>query len=438
MNDEFLHALRREPPPEFARELKRRLQRQPAPRINRSWAIRTLLAMFLIGGVAMAALLMRKEDGPPRDAAPVAQVVAPETPAPASEPAGAAQPEHQGARGARTASEPQPTEAAAEDPRSTFATSALARPIAQALVDSLRGFGPSTPRVSVMDENEAFLALCDQIDFVMVSRRITEAELTRCWNQHIEVAEWKLGYQAVVLTAAPMADYAALRQPRDVFLALARRIPDPAEPSRLIDNPNMTWRDVDARFDSRSIDVLVPTDATTRAAFARLVMEPGCATFRWIRELKQSNPQRFEDICHQLRSDERLHEVELRNLLITQQLWAEPNWLVVLDYSFYARRRADLLGTMLEGPAPTLATFTDGTYSAARPVYVYAKRARIVSSPVNRTLVYALSDGYSFGARGAMALSGLISVDEAPRPNQGVPPMPPPALQSLKPEGAPK
>jgi phosphate transport system substrate-binding protein len=437
MNDEFLYALRRDPRPEFARELKRRLQRQPAPRSSRSWTVRSLLAALLIGGVAMAAaLLLRDGDQSHSDSAPIAQLAAPRAPAPASEDATTAQSDRPVTRGDSAASPSQPP-AAAEDLPSTFATSALPRPIAQALVDSLQGFGPHTPQVMVMDEADALLNLCGKTDFVMVSRRITEAELTRCWNQHIEVAEWKIGYQAVVLTAGPMAEPAALT-PRDVFLALARRIPDPAEPSQLIDNPNMTWRDVDARFDYRSIDVLVPTDATTRAAFARLVMEPGCETYRWIRELKQTNRRRFDDVCHQLRSDDRLHEVELRNLLITQQLWAEPNWLVVLDYSFYAARRADLLGTMLAGPAPTLATLTDGTYSAARPVYVYARRARITASPVNRSLVYALTDQFSFGSRGSMARNGLVSVDESPRRSQGVPSLLPPALQSLKPEGAPK
>jgi phosphate transport system substrate-binding protein len=278
--------------------------------------------------------------------------------------------------------------------------------------------------------------LCGKADLAMVSRRIAEFELARCWNQHIEVAEWKIGYQAVVLTAGPMAEPAALT-PREVFLALARRIPDPAEPSQLIDNPNMTWRDVDARFDSRSIDVLMPTDTVTRAAFVRLVMERGCETFDWIRELKQANRRRFEDICHRLRSDERLHEAELRTVLITQQLWAEPNWLIVLDYSFYASRRADLLGTMLEGPAPTLATLADGTYPAARPVYVYAKRSRITSNPFIRTLAYALTDSTAFGSRGKMMLQGLVPVDEQPRRSQGIPGLPP-ALESVKPEGAPR
>ena len=331
MNDEFLHALRRDPRPEFARELKRRLQRQPAPRSSRSWTVRTLLAAFLIGGVAMAAaLLLRDRDELSGDDAPIAQVASPRTPASAQS-AGAPQPDRQITRSDGAGSELQPQEAAVENPPSTFATSALPRPIAQGLVDNLRAYGSAQPRVAIMDEADALRALCGNAHFAMVSRRITEAELTRCWNQHIEVAEWLIGYQAAVLTAGPMAEPAALT-PREVFLALARRIPDPAEPARLIDNPNMTWRDVDPRFDLRTINLLMPTDAVTRAAFLQLVMEPGCETYRWIRDLKQTNRRRYDDVCNQLRDDNRIHEVEATSSMITQQLWAEPNWLVVLGY----------------------------------------------------------------------------------------------------------
>ena len=74
MNDEFLHALRRDPPPEFARALKRRLQRLPARRSVWSSVVRTMLAMVLIGGVAMAAaLLLRGRDELKREAPPIVQ-----------------------------------------------------------------------------------------------------------------------------------------------------------------------------------------------------------------------------------------------------------------------------------------------------------------------------------------------------------------------------
>ena len=82
MNDDFLHALRRDPPAEFARGLKRRLDRIPARRGARSAIVRIMLAMFVIGGVAMAAaLLLRNREEPLGVADPIAKQAAPSTPA---------------------------------------------------------------------------------------------------------------------------------------------------------------------------------------------------------------------------------------------------------------------------------------------------------------------------------------------------------------------
>src|ERR1041384_2745647 len=93
MNDEFLHALRRDPPPEFARELQRRLRRQ-AGRRRPGFAI--LLAMLLIGGVAVAAaVLLRNRDEPLRVEAPVAQQSAPTAPVRETQPTIVAQPDRQ-------------------------------------------------------------------------------------------------------------------------------------------------------------------------------------------------------------------------------------------------------------------------------------------------------------------------------------------------------
>jgi len=430
MNDEFLHALRRDPPPAFARELKRRLDRVHARRGARFTFGRALLAMLLVGGVAMAAvLLLRNRDEVTREAAPIVHAVVPRPAATVPQSTATPQPGRP-VTATDPAVSPPTQEPAAEDPRSAFAASRLARPIAQALVEDSNILSRAGSRVVVMDDAEALQAVCINAAFAMVSRRITEQELIQCWRRHVDVAEWMLGYQAVVLTAGPTAQPAALK-PREIFLALARRIPDPAQPERLIDNPNMTWHDVDSRFDYRGIDVMMPSDAVTRALFVQLIMEPGCDTYLWLRALKQVNRQRYDDVCHQLRNDERLHEVELVSTTITQQLWAEPNWLVVLAFRDYELNSTKLLGTMLDGPVPTRASLSDGTYPAARPVYVYGQRQRIVTNYSYRSLVYGLTDRYTVGAR-----QGLVRLDEPSR--QEVPPSIPPALESLKPAGADK
>jgi phosphate transport system substrate-binding protein len=313
-------------------------------------------------------------------------------------------------------------------------TTSLARPLAQALVETVTknmGRFPQ-PRTMTMDDDEALRAVCSNADFAIVSRRIAETELAQCHRFRVDIVEWKLGYQAVVLTAGPQADPTPLT-PREVFLALALRIPDPAQPSRLIDNPNVTWHDVDPRFDYRRIDVLAPPDATTRALFVQLVMEAGCETFPWIRKLRNNDRARYDDICHQLRGDGRYREVELRGTFITQQLWSEPDWLVVLSFPFYSEHRSELLGTKLEGPAATLATLSDGTYTAARPVYVYAQRDHLDWASGARMMTYVLSRAPGFSELGSLRAAGLILSDDDPRRTPRVPPELPPALESLQP-----
>ncbi|HKR34406.1 MAG TPA: hypothetical protein VJT10_06180, partial [Steroidobacteraceae bacterium] len=76
MNDEFLHALRRDPPPRFASELKRRLDRQSV-RSRRFSILRMMAGVLLIGGVAMgAALLFRDRQELSSKDVPIAQTTA--------------------------------------------------------------------------------------------------------------------------------------------------------------------------------------------------------------------------------------------------------------------------------------------------------------------------------------------------------------------------
>ena len=416
MNDEFLHALRRDPPPELVRELKRRLQSIPARQSLRLSWVRAIFALLAIGGVPIAAaLLLANRNEPFHLDAAVAQQVAPTAPVPKTQPATTAPSDRQLPR---ATSSPSLAVADNKDIPIMLVTSSLARPLAEGLAEQVSkyGGGGARPRVMTMQDDESFRALCANTDFAMTSRHISDAERALCQKWGIDVVEWKLGYQAVVLAAAPTTELVAL-QPREVFLALARRIPDPAERSQLIDNPNVTWRDVDARFDSRSIDVLMPPDATTRAAFLQLVMEAGCETYPWIRKLRGLDWPRYIDICHQLRGDGRIREVTLSNTLVTQQLWAQPNWLVVIDYSYFAGYRTELR-TMLEGPAPTLATLTDGTYAAARPVYVYAQRSHLYWPSAARALGSELTSPYTVGPQGSLTRLGLIPLDDLERHKQ--------------------
>jgi len=410
MNDEFLLALRRDPPPRFAGELKRRLERQ-AWRRKRASILRTLFGVVLIGGVAMAALLLRERPDQAVGPAPGTQTVVRSPFGGAVKPAAPSSVESRITRDSATPAPPEATESATGDIPVAVITSPLPRSLMQALVGRLQKYGYfAQPRVAYMEEDEALRTLCGgNIDFVMVSRRISREERALCDKWGIGILEWKLGYQAVVLVAGPKAKPLSLT-PRDVFLALAERIPDPARPNRLIDNPNVTWHDVDARFDEHEIDVI---NSTLSAAFLQMVVEPGCETFPWIRGLKSTDRPRYDDICRRLRTDDRYRSVDLRFLRYQMQARAP---IVAFDYQTYVAKaegrdpslREQLPATMLDGPEPTLATMTDGTYPAARPVYVYAQRSHLDWNKAARKLADDLTDPAAVGPEGYLVRLGLV------------------------------
>jgi phosphate transport system substrate-binding protein len=413
MHDEFLLVVRRDPPPRFASELKRRLDRQTWRR-RRASILRALFGVVLIGSVAVAALLLRERPEQSGGAPPVRQTVARSPFAGAVQPDAPSSVESGVTTDRATPSQPEATESATGDIPVAFVTSPLSRPLAQALVGRLTKYGFfAQPRMAYMEDDEALRTLCGgNADFVMVSRRIAREERASCEKWGIAITQWMLGYQAVVLAAGPKAEPLSLT-PRDVFLALAERIPDPAQPKRLIDNPNTTWHDVDARFDEREIDFL---NSTSSVAFSLLIVAPGCESFPWIRALKTTDRPRYDDICGRLRTD-RYRTADLR--FLRYQMLGGSSPLVALDYQTYVAKsegrepsmREALPGRVLDGPAPTLATMTDGTYSAARPVYVYAQRSHLDWNRAARRLADDLTDPDAVGPEGYLVRLGLVPLD---------------------------
>jgi phosphate transport system substrate-binding protein len=73
--------------------------------------------------------------------------------------------------------------------------------------------------------------------------------------------------------------------------------------------------------------------------------------------------------------------------------------------------REELPVTVLDGPAPTLAAITGGTYSAARPVFVYAQRSHLDWNRAARKLADELTDQDAVGPDGYLVGLGLVPLN---------------------------
>lgn len=472
MNDEFLYKLRRPPPPEFSRRLKHQLEQQAARRTRRFSVMRTLVTLVLLGGSALAGayLAMNNRSGSDNDEPSEAMAATEQQPVrnplqttvpiratgsveaaagvggddstrgdnshadvqssstQSSTPANGAH-AYAGSILGGSATGPSGSSKESAGPRLVVVTSSLAHSLAKTVADTFsRGMQVKpAPVVDIRTEEAAaaFRTLCpkgaaQRIDVVVASRRITDAEREKCRRQGVpELLEFKIGYQVVVLTSGTTGVPIKLSA-RSIHLALAKQIPDPGQPATLIDNPNRSWDQIEASVVARPIEVLGPApDTPLRRALEVIVLGAGCDTYPGIQALQESDPERYAEICHSVRADGLYQEVQQTATMVSQNLWADPHAIAVVDYIFYRAQRAQLAGSVLADVEPTDATLADGTYPLARPVYVYASadRARVDRVSLGSKLFWEFVERAST-QWGYLLRAGLTPISEQDRKAQ--------------------
>lgn len=435
MDDRFLQRMRVEPPAEFLAGLKARLDRQkpapaPSPKRSVTWA---LIAAFVLGGVAMAAASLAWRVLPSLWSTPV-----PDTAQPNAQQAHSASTQvlaphemHVPARVSTPPVVPSPSVPAEparveapQGPRdyvSIVGSDALF-PYTAAATEQFRRSRAALPRTHVESTSAALAHLCaeadsDSPDIAQASRPINSEELQTCTKNGVGVIELPLGREAVVLARAKL--YGALKlSPREVFLALAKRIPDPAHPQSTIENPNTTWNQVSDALPYDRIAVFGPAlSSALGRAFVALLIEKGCNTYPWLAALKDLDEERYDGICRTLRADGFYTAAPDYPANLISQLETNPTALGVFNLPLYTANSAALVGASIDGVDPSYASVESGAYAAARSLFLYVNRGHVTRVPGLRNFLWSYLDtvmpyGRGFGIRSDGA---LIPPDKAAR-----------------------
>ncbi len=251
-------------------------------------------------------------------------------------------------------------------------------------------------------------------DITNASRAIKDSEIELCKANGVdEIVEVKIGYDGIVIANDRTAPAFELSL-RDVFLALARQVPD--GDGNLIANPHQTWQDVNPALPATPIKVLGPPPTSgTRDAFAELAMEGGCKTFDWIAAIKAEDKGRYKAICHSVREDGAYVEAGENDNLIVQKLQADPQALGVFGYSFLDQNADTLQGAVIEGVDPTFEAIADGSYPVSRPLFFYVKKAHVGVVPGIADYVAEFTSEAAWGEFGYLSDRGLVPMPDAER-----------------------
>ncbi|MGD9009874.1 MAG: substrate-binding domain-containing protein, partial [Desulfobacteraceae bacterium] len=219
-------------------------------------------------------------------------------------------------------------------------------------------------------------------DITNASRRIKKSEFEKCQKNGVKgIVEVKIGYDGIVLANSKKTKQMSLSR-KDIFLALAKDVPDPSGAEKLVPNPYKTWKDVNSALPATKIEVLGPPPTSgTRDAFVELAMEGGAKKFAWIKAMKKKDKKAYKAVCHTIREDGAYIEAGENDNLIVQKLNANPDALGIFGFSFLDQNSDKIQGSLVDGKAPTFDAIADGQYPVSRPLFFYVKKAHVGTIP---------------------------------------------------------
>jgi len=278
--------------------------------------------------------------------------------------------------------------------------------------------GFKTPKIESTGSGGGFKLFCAGVgvetpDISNASRAIKPSEMETCAKNGVkDIVEVKIGYDGIVIANAKQSAPLKLTR-QELYLALAKEVPDPKNPGKLIANPYMNWSDINPDLPKTKIEVLGPPPTSgTRDAFVELVMDEGAKTFDFI---KAMDKKEFAKVAQTIREDGAYVEAGENDNLIVQKLQANPDALGIFGFSFLDQNADVIQGSIVENEAPTFENIASGKYPVSRPLFFYVKKAHVDVIPGIKEYLAEFSSEKAWGEEGYLADKGLIPMPEAER-----------------------
>lgn len=278
-----------------------------------------------------------------------------------------------------------------------------------------------TPKIESTGTGGGFKLFCGGVgvqhpDMSNASRAIKASEFEACQKNGVkEIVEVKIGYDGIVVANSKKGPALKLTT-KDIFLALAKEVPDPKGGEGLVANPYKTWKEVNAALPDVKIEVLGPPPTSgTRDAFLELGMEPGAIKFEGLKKLSKDDAKMFQKVFSSIREDGAYVEAGENDNLIVQKLGANPNALGIFGFSFLDQNNDKIQGSYVDGNPPTFENIASGKYTMSRPLFFYVKTAHVGVIPGIKEYLAEFTSEKAWGKDGYLGEKGLIPLPDAER-----------------------
>ena len=246
------------------------------------------------------------------------------------------------------------------------------------------GVGPNTP------------------DMVNASRRMKEDEFDTCASNGVdEVVEIQVGLDGIAFASAKGGIMLNL-SPETVYKALAANPYGKPQTAK-------TWKDVDPSLPAQPILVYGPPSTSgTRDALKELVLEAGCKADPAMKALKDTDEDKYKQLCTEVRSDGAYVDQGEQDNLTVQKIAGNPNSVGIFGFSYLEENLDKVQDLPMNGVPATYENIASFKYPGARPLYVYVKKAHMRAIPGLGAFLQEWAK--SWGKDGPLTKIGMVAM----------------------------
>jgi phosphate transport system substrate-binding protein len=246
------------------------------------------------------------------------------------------------------------------------------------------GLGPNTP------------------DMVNASRRMKPSEFDTCVSNKVdEIIELQVGLDGIAFASAKGGIMLNL-SPETVYKALAAQPYGKPQTAK-------TWKDVDPALPAEPILVYGPPSTSgTRDALKELILEVGCKADPAMKALKDSDEDKYKQVCTEVRDDGAYVDQGEQDNLVVQKIKDNPKVVGIFGYSYLEENLDKVQDLPMNGVEATYENIASFKYPGARPLYVYVKKAHMRAIPGLQD--YMKEWVKSWGQDGPLARVGMVAM----------------------------
>lgn len=268
-----------------------------------------------------------------------------------------------------------------------------------------------TPKLESTGSGGGLKLFCEGVgtqhpDITNASRRMKSSEFDNCQSKGVEkITEVRIGADGIVIANSTEAEKVDLSL-KQIYLALAKEVPNPDGGEELVANPYQNWSEIDADLPDSEISVMGPPPTSgTRDAFVEIAMQGGCKQFDFIKKMEKSD---MKSVCHAMREDGPFIEAGENDNLIVQRLAKNPQTMGIFGYSFLMENSGQIQAATIDGVEPTPEAISSEEYPVARSLFFYIKNAHVGVVPGIQEYVAEFTSESAWGDNGYLVDVGLI------------------------------